>query len=863
MKRALLVLALCAAAMPARAQLALHSSAATIRGDDRLDSAYVEAVVKVDIENGPTTVIPALANNTTLLLPVRQFFELTEIRLEAFALRDSAVAILEPGHVRVRFKPSARQLFKGAQAVPYDSMDVVWWDGDLFVSTALLDRLLGVTTSVEWSDLSAMIGRTAALPVIQRARRENRRQLLRRDQLASSVLNLPLRERAIDGAVGTWSLTAATGGPTEQMVLDLGLGAGLLGGSAEVRPQFWSSHGESGGDLRASWTRAWNNNRWIRQAGIGDVQTNGRRARLIEGVTVTNAPFVRSSEFDVEQFVGRVPQGWEVELYDGGQLLGYADADAVGAFRVPIQLRYGQNPFDLVMYGPGGETVRQKRTIRVPFSRLPDHHLEYAFAAGLCKYEPCDGLVSADARYGVSSHVTLQGGMDASFEHARGSLWQPYAIVSAAPVAELGLTGEAVANGHVRAAAEYEPNMDLRASAGFTRFSAAGAVFTNGTLAEATRTETSLFWRPGWLKGTLYLRGATVLSTGPDLHRSLERLSATAQHGPIRYGLGVLLDAGRTGSIRSSRLAIDASADAYLRGPWSWMRSSNVTGQLAIEPSRGLTALRASAGRRVSRLLRADAGLGWFRGAGVSLELSFTTAGNGPRLGVRSRTNSTTGSDALLFAHGSLAYDPRSRLTRLGDGSDLGRAGIRGVIFRDDNGNGVRDPGEPGLAGIPVHVGGWPAETDADGRFSAWGLLPSEPADIEVDSLSFSDPRYILPAAVLRVRPTANAFGSIQVPVVVGGEVSGYVVFGGEALGGVPVLLREMNTGAEIPIMTFADGAFYKAAVPPGEYEVTLPDSVLARLHASVPALSIFVPPGAGEKRYEDLHLRLEPLANR
>jgi hypothetical protein len=79
----------------------------------------------------------------------------------------------------------------------------------------------------------------------------------------------------------------------------------------------------------------------------------------------------------------------------------------------------------------------------------------------------------------------------------------------------------------------------------------------------------------------------------------------------------------------------------------------------------------------------------------------------------------------------------------------------------------------------------------------------------------------------------------------------------------VPVLLREMNTGVEITIMTFADGGFYKAAVPPGEYEVTLPDAILERLHASVPALSIFVPPGAGDKRYEDLHLRLEPLANR
>jgi len=305
-------------------------------------------------------------------------------------------------------------------------------------------------------------------------------------------------------------------------------------------------------------------------------------------------------------------------------------------------------------------------------------------------------------------------------------------------------------------------------------------------------------------------------------------------------------------------MTFDASADAILLGPRSWMRTANVSGQLAIDPAAGFMALRAAAGRRLSNMFRVDAALGWFRGTGVSLELSVSSARPGPRFGARSRVSTQGGSEALTYAYGSLAYDPRSRLTRLGDGADLGRAGIRGVLFRDDNGNGTRDPGEPGLANIPVQVGGWPATTDADGRFSAWGLYPSEPADIQIDSLSFNDPRYLLPAAVLRVRPAANSFGLVSVPVVVGGEISGYVVFEDRGLAGVPVVLREMNTGAEITVLTFADGGFYKAAVPPGEYEVTLPEDVLEGLRALAPPLSIFVPPGAGEKRFEDLHLRLE-----
>jgi hypothetical protein len=347
------------------------------------------------------------------------------------------------------------------------------------------------------------------------------------------------------------------------------------------------------------------------------------------------------------------------------------------------------------------------------------------------------------------------------------------------------------------------------------------------------------------------------------MRQSVERLSATTLVGQVRYSLGVLHSALRFGTTDSSQFAIDASADGMLRGPWPWLRTSTVQGQVAVEPSRGLTAARAALGRRLSQLLRLDAAIGWYRVGGVTLELGLTTAMPGPRVGSRSRITSGAGSSELTYAYGALAWDPRSQLLKLGDGADLGRGGIAGVLFRDDNGNGVRDPGEPGLPGIPVSVGGWPAKTDEEGRFAAWGLSPSEPVQVDVDTLSFPDPHYLLPAAVLRVRPTPNAFGDIQLPVEVGAEVSGFVVMGDEALADVPVVLRNLDTGAEITITTFADGAFYRAAVPPGWYQVTLPDAELDRLKAVAPLLSIQVTPGPGdggrEKRFDDLELRLEP----
>jgi hypothetical protein len=819
----------------------------------------VEAVIQLDIEGGPSDVITALVHNTTLLLPLRQFFQMAEVRLQTFALHDSAVASLEPAHQPLRFNPGARILTRGAEAVAYDTADVVWWDGDLFVATGLLDRLLGINTSVEWANLSVMVGGSAGLPVIRRARRERRRLLLGEGPGAPlGVLEIPLRERVVDGAVMSWSLTAATGWLSDQLLLNLGFGTGLLGGSAELRPQVWRGAEGSGTELRGSWSRVWPTSRSLRQLRIGDVQSNGLQARLMEGVVVTNAPFIRSSNFDIEPLSGHVAPGWEVELYDGGRLLAYGDADALGAFRVPLQLRYGQNPFELVLYGPGGETMREKRTIRVPFSRLPGGRFEYALAAGRCRFDPCRGLMSGDARYGITNQVTLQGGWETFLGGVNGTLWTPYAAVSATPIPALGLTGEAVINGHLRASAEYEPTTDLRLTGGVTRFVASGAAFS-GARTERSRTDATLYWRPGWMKGVFFFQGTGAVSSGPSLRRSVERLAATTRVGPVRYSLGALLDALRTDAGRATHLSFDGSADANLLGPWRWLRGAMAQGQVAVDPALGLTALRGTLGRRIGNVVRVDGGLGWFRGSGVGLELNVSTAMPGPRAGVRSRVTSGAGSQALTYAYGSMAWDPRSQLLRLGDGADLGRAGISGVLFRDDNGNGVRDPLEPGLPGMPVTVGGWPATTDADGKFTVWGLVPTEPVQVDVDTLSFTDPHFLLPAPVIQVRPSPNAFGTIALPVVVGGEVSGFVVLGERALGGVPVILRDLNTGTEVTIVTFADGGFYRGAVPPGDYEVTLPEAVLERLHAFAPPLNIFIPPGPGDKRFEDLELRLEP----
>jgi hypothetical protein len=819
------------------------------------DTLLTEAVVQLTFENGPTEVVPAMVYNGTMMLTLRRFLALAEVRIAAFDSRDSVVVILEPSGLVAHFDPARGRLAVDADTLPLGPGDAAWSDGDLFVTTATLERVFGVIIRVEWADLTAFVGRTAGLPVVRRARRERQHAMLGGRAPYPEAPEVRPPEHPAGGALLSWSLSAAT---SDNYTLDVGVGAQLLGGGVELRPRVWSVAGGTEGDLWASWARAWPEQQWIRQVRLGDVQSNGRRSYFLRGFVVTNAPFIRSSEFDVEDLSGRLPAGWEVELYERGRLLGYAESGPLGGFRVPLHLRYGQNPYDLVMYGPGGEVIRQTRTIRVPFSRLPAGRLEYAVAGGGCHFEPCDGLGSLDARYGVSRRLTVQGGSDVIFGSPHGTVWQPYALASLAALPALSLTGEAVVNGHVRASAAFEPTPDLRLALGHTAFALEGQTLTTA-LRESHRTEGSAFWRPGALGGTLFVQAAGTRSTGPEFSRGFYQGSATARIGALRYTVGGRYDrTTRVGAAGLERFAVDLGADAVLRGPTRWLRGATARAVVSVEPSEGLGAIGGSVGRRVTRLLRADVGAGWVRGLGMTLDIGLTTAIPGPRASLRNRF-SEEGTDGIVFVNGSVAWDPASRLIRWSDGGDLGRGGVTGILFLDENANGVRDAGEPGLAGIPVAVGGWPDETDEAGRFSAWDVYPYEALDITVDSLAFEDPRYTLPAARIRVRPTPNSFVSVDVPVIIGAEVIGYVLLGDAGVPGIPVLVRNLETGAEISFLTYSDGGFYGTGIPPGEYEITLSEAVAERLKVFVPPMHIFVPPGAGEKRFDNVVLRLEP----
>lgn len=830
---------------------------ASVRGQE--DTTLIDAVVQLSILDGPDAIVPALSYNGTILLPVRQFLEMSEIRLTDFAVGDTLVAVLEPGEIRVAFQPREQRVIRGDSVIAVSPLDLRWRGDELFAANSVLDTVFGVSTVMEWATLTANIRGTAALPVVRRARRERRRARLSRSVPLPAAAPLVEPGRAwADGAVMEWSVRGSTDHPFDDYAADLGLGASLAGGSLEVRERVNRLLGTTRADTRVSWERAWIDEPRISQLRVGDVLSNGRRSRLVQGVAVTNAPFIRSSEFDVDAVMGQLPAGWEVELYDRGMLSGFHEADGVGLYRLPLQLRYGTNPYELVFYGPAGEVVRQEGTIRVPTTRLPAGRFEYAFATGRCRFEPCRALISSDARYGLTNRVTLQGGMD-YFWHEDGNVWQPYAVVSAAPRPAIQITGEAVFQGHLRGSVDFEPTTDLRIEVAHTIFDRDGTRVTPQPF-DRHRLEGSAFWRPRWGRQQVWFAASASFGSGPDSKQNSQRLSARWRAAWSQYEVGLRHNRHeRFGTLFANTTSVDLATWADLARLTPKLGRTIGRANATLDLGRGVEVLQFGIGRQVARLLRVDLGLGWSRISGYGLQLRFNTLMPGPRVGTVSDLRTRGGASSYTTIDGSMAYDPSSGLVAFTDGRDLGRGGLSGVVFLDEDGNGVRDPGERGLEGIPVEVGGWPDESDEEGRFAAWNVSPFEPSIIEVDTMALGDPRFVAPSPMIAVHATPNSFVSVDVPIVLGAEVAGFLLLDEAILPGAPVELRNLRTGATYTVMTFGDGGFYKVGVAPGEYDVTVPDMLLEELGATVAPLSISIPPGraADEVRWDDLVLHL------
>jgi hypothetical protein len=132
---------------------------------------------------------------------------------------------------------------------------------------------------------------------------------------------------------------------------------------------------------------------------------------------------------------------------------------------------------------------------------------------------------------------------------------------------------------------------------------------------------------------------------------------------------------------------------------------------------------------------------------------------------------------------------------------------------------------------VRVIVGTRPVVTDSNGEFRVWDLLPFEPVDVLVDSMSIDSPLLVPAFAAATLVPNPNRFRPLDVPIVAAGVIEGRIwrVTGAarEPVGAIPLVLTDHRSGTRRRFASFSDGTFYLMGAKAGDYELAAEDGAM------------------------------------
>ncbi|MDB4949792.1 MAG: uncharacterized protein JWM27_2441 [Gemmatimonadetes bacterium] len=806
-----------------------------------IPAGYQQGIFELHVPELPPQSISALVSDSTgaLLLPLRPLLELTgaPYRVEP----DSGVArVPRPrgaGTAVLDLRARTLTVLSPAPLAPGDAVAAL---GDIYVATPVLKRLLEAEVQVEMADLRVTVSRDPPFPSQERLAMglERRRDLIAQGgrEALGPVPFVPLT----GGGVLEWGATSRYPGAVAPTSAYARLGLAAWGGMLSTGGTLVNEPGASPvfADLTASYRRVFPGSNRLTQVELGDVVTQGLRARSVRGVQVTNAPFARDPLFGQATLAPSLPSGWEYEIYQDGRLLGFSDAATRSPVTIPLQ--YGSTPVQVKLYGPAGERIQSDLVYLVPVLQLPAGRWQYAAAAGACPHRAeCRGFAYGDLRHGVTPAVTLFGGTDVLRDSTSALDVRPYAGASLVPGRAWVVEAQAMLRSFAQVTAQssalgrYSGGLSLRltdasgapqsvlGSGGFSILPVQGSAYhVDGALRIRTGTSSPLraLDLTGGVDGPLH--GAaqhgrfSIISTLP---RTLVEAGYEHNAGTGSLFLGRVTGAlthGVPKALNTPTLSVSAATDGKALQRWEWSATAQPAGSILTATAR------------------------WQRGAGSpTVLLGATVRLRFARAQTRFFTQPGRASQGAVSLDGVAAFGRSAGVHALPYGG-IGQAGMTGVVFRDENGNGVQDEGETAVKDASVNVGDLRVKTDGDGRYTTWSVLPYQALAVRLDTVSLPDPSYVPARREVVLRPTPHLYTRVDFPLVQTREMTGTLVPGRDVAttAGITVEIVSDATGDVQRTITFSDGEFYVGRVLPGRYQVRVAESSLRALHArSVP----------------------------
>jgi hypothetical protein len=574
--------------------------------------------------------------------------------------------------------------------------------------------------------------------------------------------------------------------------------------------------------------------------GVGDISTPSTilATQTIsgQGAIVTNRPLDRPDTFDRTTFRGDLPAGWDAELYRNDQLIGFAPSRGDGRYEfVDVPLQFGQNRFEIVLYGPQGQVRRDKKLIPVGLDSIPPQKTYYWAAIQDAGHDlinasgtdptPFDGWRGGfGVERGIDARTSVAAAITSSHYRGRRRKFAELSLRRAVGPALIELSG---ASNFARG---YALRGQALAQIGQTYINAEANFLQKGYQSERFDLDIKRFLSVS-VDQNVKIGGSQIALrveaqqksriNGDQSHQinsqisfNISSITATSElrwdYDQHSQGLGnrsnllaVTRLSGRIGGLR-----LRGEAQFGLAGQTGF-RQSNITGEWrSNERSDWRAELGYDAPTKRGRFA-----LGYIR--------KFKQFALTARAEVATDGSLAAGLNAAF----SIGPNPRTGGFRIASEKLASMGQAFAVVFQDENADGIRQPNEPLQKSVELTAGlsGRGAPTDAEGRTIIDGLLPYQPILIGIDGSTLSDP-FMQPATDgVVVIPRPGVPMRIELPLVAAGEISGSLrrETGGH-LSGVEIEL--VNAAGRVVKSTRSeyDGYFLFESVPYGRYHMRI-----------------------------------------
>lgn len=554
------------------------------------------------------------------------------------------------------------------------------------------------------------------------------------------------------------------------------------------------------------------------------------------GAFVTNRPVGRPDSFDRTNFRGELPAGWDAELYRNDQLIGYMQSRGDGRYEfLDVPLQYGQNRFEIILYGPQGQVRRDLQMIPVGPDSIPPRETYYWAAIQDAGRDLIDfGSLDQQQFTGWRGGVGVERGLDprtsigaslftAQYEGRRDYYFEGSVRRAVGPaLVELAAAGNARGGYALRAQALGQLGQTLISGESVWLSPDFRSERYDADLRSAHTLSVDHSFKIGNKYVPLSLQGAYKQRVnGDSTLEGVARLSFNIKQ--ITTTTEIIWEQNKRafGTDPPTRL------DALLRlnGRLGGLR-------LRGEAKFGLT---GDAGFRESKLTaewRADEKADWRAELGYEATGKRGLAGFGytRRFDKFALTGQVRGAtDGAVSAGVSLAFslgpDPRGGGIRFSSEKLASSGQAYATVFQDQNADGIRQPNEPVEKAVELTAGlsGRGKPTDDKGQTFIGGLTPYVPVLIGIDASSLPDP-FVQPATSgVVVTPRPGIPVVIELPLVSAGEISGTLLRdGGRMLSGVTIELVDKKGQVVKTTRSEYDGFFLFESVPYGQYKLRI-----------------------------------------